>query len=182
MAQNQITVILGQKGRGKSTLAQRMAKEKKRLFITDGRAEYTEGLIFETFRALRVYLDLYSPEEIRAICRFDTPEEMESLFEFVFSYRNCCLLAEECDDFAPPDKSASKGFAKLVKKGRHEGVDIIAVTRRHAELSKLLRSQADTFISFHQSDPDDLMYCRDLGFDPETLKGLDYFQFITVNN
>lgn len=182
MAQNQITVILGQKGKGKSTLARALVRGQKRLFVTDGRSEYTDGIIFETYRALVLYFDLYSPEEIRAICRFDDPEEMEQLFSFIFRYRNCCLLAEEADDYAPPDKSASPAFLRLIKKGRHEGIDIVAVTRRHAEINILLRSQADSFISFHQSDPSDLAYCKDLGFDPEALRALPMFQYLTVNN
>ena len=180
-ARNKITVILGRKGTGKTTLAKQRAASVSRLFILDNLAEYREGLIFETFRDLEHYF-LLEGERFRCICRFRTEEDQEALFDFIWTVGRCTLLAEECDWYAPSDKGASAAFLNLVKYGRHQEIDIIAVSRRPAEISKMLTSQADELVSFRQTEERDLDYLAHYGFKGEELQHLPDRQYVVVYN
>lgn len=164
---------------GKSTLARQRVSSTSRLFLVDNQAEYSEGLIFETYPDLEDYFDS-EPDEFRCICRFHSDEEIDQLFDLAWETGDCTILAEECDWYAPVDGSGSRKFLEIVKWGRHRSIDVIAVSRTPAEISKMLTSQADEIVSFQQTEPRHIDYLAKYGFDPERLKTLEQFSYETV--
>lgn len=165
------------KGQGKTTLAQQLSAGRLRLFCLDPLAEYRDGLIFETLEALQFFFRTSRPE-FRCILRFNEEEEEEEAFNLVWTVGRCLLLVEEVDLLAPPS-GGSRLFRKLVKYGRHRRIDVLAISRRPAEISRLLSSQCDEIISFRQEEENDLAWLSKRGFDPDALRALDSHQYTT---
>lgn len=170
-------MILGMKGQGKTTLAQQMSADSHRLFCLDPLSEYRDGLIFESVRALRHFFRTTRPQ-FRCIFRFDTEEEEEEAFALVWEIGRCLLLVEEADLLAPP-VGGSRMFRKLVKYGRHRSINLLAISRRPAEISRLFSSQTDEIISFREEEENDLLWLSKRGFEPEALKALGVRQYLT---
>ena len=170
--------MVGRKGHGKSSLVKQRIQHEDRLIIRDPRKEYRQGVIFTSFLDLMQELER-EPKTFQCICRFEDPEDDDSLLAFVRDFRNITFVAEEVDEICKP-QSVHPDFEWMLKYGRHYGIDVYAVSRRPAETNVMLRSQADTIISFKQSEPADLEYLAKRGFDPAQLKSLEKFQFVTV--
>lgn len=181
--QNKITLILGRKGTGKTTLAKQRASSASRLLVVDNLVEYHQGLIFERYGALEHYAP-QNRECFACVCRFTTDDEQRRLFQLAWDLGHLTLLAEEVDWYAPPSRpakgSAAEKFLELLKYGRHRDLSIIGVSRRPAEITRMLTSQADEIVSFQQTEPGDLKYLQKYGFRPEELAALGEFQYATV--
>jgi hypothetical protein len=88
-------------------------------------------------------------------------------------------VAEEVDWICTPSK-IEPSFEKIIKYGRHYGINIFAASRFPAEVNILLRSQADEIISFQQTEQGHLEYMAKRGFNPEELKNLEQYKFISI--
>jgi SpoVK/Ycf46/Vps4 family AAA+-type ATPase len=174
---NQVRLILGMRGKGKTTLAQQLTLDSRRLFIVDPRSEYRGDLIFESVGALRRYFRTSRPE-FRCVLRLNDEAEDEEGFEIIWAVGRCVLLVDEVDLFLP-NMGGSRMFKKLVKYGRHRSIELLAVTRRPAEISRLLSSQSDEIISFRQEEERDLAWCAKRHFDVVQLSRLELYQYVT---
>lgn len=115
----------------------------------------------------------------RLICRFQVDEDIDRFFDFVFTTGNCLLVLEEVD-WLCNSRSIHPGLENIIKYGRHKKIDMIAVSRRPAEISRLLSSQADEVISFQQTEPRDLQYLAERGFDREKLMQLQKYNHLSI--
>lgn len=69
------------------------------------------------------------------------------------------VLLEEADLIARPGQEPPV-FQDLVARGRHAGIELVAVSRRPAEVSRLITSQAEYFYVFRTQEPRDVVYLR----------------------
>jgi hypothetical protein len=69
------------------------------------------------------------------------------------------VVIEEIDVVAPPGREPT-AFKRLVAQGRHHGIDLITTSRRPAEVSRLLTSQAEEIICYRTHEPNDIRYLR----------------------
>lgn len=176
--QNQVTFVLGRKGHGKSSLVKQRIQHLERLIIYDPRKEYRQGVIYTRFLDLMQGLE-HEPDKFQCVCRFEDPDDVDSLLAFVRDLKEITFVAEEVD-WICDTKTIHPDFEWILKYGRHHAIDLYAVTRRPAETNVMLRSQADVMISFKQSEPADLDYLAKRGFNPDELKALEHFQYITL--
>lgn len=175
--QNKIQTILGMKGSGKTTLAKKLVANRRRLLVLDPNGEYRDGLIFETFDDLLAWESVDDPDR-RYICRFESDDEIGAALRFAWDTRGWLIVAEEVDLLCSP-ASIDADFSRIIRHGRHRQLDLIAVSRRPAEVSKLLTSQSDEIISFRQLEDLDLDYLRRRGFDPAKLAALERFEYLS---
>ena len=182
MLQNEIIIILGRKGSGKSYLANKISKEIDRIIIADPLNEYKGGHAFFTFGEFknRIY-DLITREQFRIVCKFTTDEDYIELFDFIFNLRNFTILIDELDMFAG-SKSIAPEVKRLFSYGRHRQINIIGIARRPYELNRLVTSQADKIITFKQTEQRDLDYMKNLGFNPDELLNLPKFKYLIKEN
>lgn len=155
-----ITCIFGKRGSGKTTLARGLLDEAPRAFICDPFDEYllpdTEKFYSIAALARRMKENLgakafrycFYPVDIR---------DSDKLLLLAHAVRYCTVVLEEIDLLCSPN-FIPLHLSESIRRGRHYGVDLIAVSRRPAEVSRLLTSQASRFYIFRFSEPRDLEY------------------------
>jgi len=162
--ERKIILIFGKTGSGKSTLVKQLIKDVDRKIIIDIQHEYSEGIIFESYADFYEFITTHGTgKSFNYIIRFENDEEYEKLFLLVYYIGNLYLIVEEAEDYISPDKRKSN-FNKLINRGRHKRISIIAIARRSVELSRRLRGQVDRIYSFKQTQIEDIIIMKKIGF------------------
>lgn len=109
-------------------------------------------------------------------------ESLESDFDFccraILCSRNVVFAVEEVDLFSSPH-SLPLPLEKIISIGRHRDLSCFVASRRAPAIHPLIRSQAARIISFTQTEPRDLDWCREvMGSEAEKLPGLRQFHFL----
>ena len=159
----QIIIVYGKTGTGKTSLAQKIIAEKKRVIIIDPKDEYEDGLIFSNLLDLFQFMISYNPKEFKFICRFESDLEHEYLFSLCQVIEDVLLVVEEAEIYISPFAKSST-FLDLCRYGRHHNISILGIARRSSELSINFRSLVTRLISFKQTEPRDLKIMEELGF------------------
>ena len=172
----EVTIIYGKTGTGKSFYTKKYIAGLNRVIIIDPMQEYT-GTVFTTFEDLANYFIEYEPENFCCVCRFESDEEIEAVFNLCKIIKNLHLIIEEAEIYISP-YAKSSAFLDLCRYGRHQNISIIGIARRCSELSINFRSLVTKIISFKQTEPKDLKIMQDLGFD--NLDSLPEHQYIEI--
>ena len=157
---NEIIFVSGQRGSGKSFWVKNYLQGLTRYVLFDTLGEYQgprymeiEAFLGACQKAGDGYFtaiyDPYSNESFPMFCRIAlaTPQ--------------IYVIIEEIDLFSTPWNTPVE-LQKLIKYGRHYGVNIVGVSRRPSETSRLFTSQATRFIVFLQREPRDIAYFRSI--------------------
>ena len=73
------------------------------------------------------------------------------------SLEDLTFIIEEVDNYATPNFCPIE-LKRLLKYGRHNGLSMIFVSRRPAEINRLITSQSQRFICFTIIEPGDVRY------------------------
>ena len=159
--QNQIVGIVGRKGSGKSTRTATLLKYAPRIIAWDPMDDHSR-LLPDSFDTICTLLDDYF-EETKShqtfACDYVPGDNLENDFEelCVLAYDHGPLLfvVEEAPlvcraNFMPPT------FGKIVRTGRHRGIDLLWTAQRASEVSRTLTSATDFWIFYSQTEPRDL--------------------------
>jgi AAA+ ATPase superfamily predicted ATPase len=175
---NQISLIFGRKGSGKTTLAMRLISESERphLFISDFLSEYGHLGVIVTSPG-ELLKSMTRTDKATYVCQRFSESEFNQLCEIVYTVGNCLFVIEEVDMVCSPMK-ISKPFAGLIRYGRHENVDIVAISRRPFDVNRLLTSQADVVYSYRFAEPRDIDYLKALtGCNAEDVTNLEKYHY-----
>jgi hypothetical protein len=71
----------------------------------------------------------------------------------------CTLVIEEVDMYCSAQKPLP-ALDRLLRYGRHRDISVIAISRRPADVPRLLTAQADEVVTFQQTEPRDLAWIR----------------------
>ena len=154
-------LILGKTGSGKSFLAKRLLKKFDRYIIYDTQGEYTDGVVFERIEELYNFLIKVGDYKFRCIYNpLNIDTEISEICRFAYLLGDCCVLCEEIDLYCSPSY-IDPDFNNIVRRGRHKGVSIIALSQRPVGINKIITSQFSTTYSFFQDEPRDIDYLRD---------------------
>lgn len=159
--QNNISVVLGQKGCGKTSLVRMLLlkemRKRNRLIILDTLGEYgeiTPQTLPVTFDGLAKYTK--NPQfRLRYIPK--TEAELDAALSQAWLASNVLVAIDESGRWCSP-AYMSPGMSSLLNYGRHKRLDAILVARRSIELHRTTTSQADTFYLFHSHEPRDTAY------------------------
>jgi hypothetical protein len=155
---NRILCIFGHKGYGKSYLTKnRLLGHWSRLLVFDTQREYSDGLIVRDPVACLDWLLKKDPKRFRIIARPQTDWAVSVFLKLAWILEDLLVVCEEVDLFTSAQR-IHPDLSRLVKYGRHRGIDLIAIARRPAEISRHLTAQADLVLSFRQEEPRDLEY------------------------
>ena len=173
---NEIVLVLGRKGSGKSSLVKNvLIKERDRLIIVDSLSEYNDFLVIEDFESLVEYCS--ENKTFQIACQFTSKIDIEYLFEYIFIEGNLTVCCEEISKYIS-SYERDTSFTKLIDFGRHKNIDIIAIARRPSELSRTFRAQIDTLYTFKQIDKVDIDIMAQMGvYGVESLEMFDYDKF-----
>jgi len=159
---NKIVLILGRKGSGKSTLARQIVARLSRVVVLDPLAEYPAARC-RSVAELLSFMDVkHHAATFRVACTFDDMDDYETAIGVAREVGKLWIVIEELNFFIDC-WSRDKPYLDLVRFGRHEGVSILMVAQRAAEVPKLFTSQSDAIVSFRQTEPRDLDYLARIG-------------------
>ncbi len=143
--------VCGQKGTGKSNLEKWMLTLYKDVYIFDTNGEF--GSKYPT----------YEPTS-------DSPEELDKVAKALWKRGNVLLLVSEAELFLPNGRPLPPNIFKIVTRGRHQNIGLIADTRRIANLSKTVFGLSDHCFIFRHFSPTDIRYIQE--FVPTNAKQL----------
>ncbi len=175
-----IRCVFGIRGHGKTTLARALAAPAQRMLAYDPFGEH-DALGLEWPDWLE-YLDAHADRERLRLALVGGGHEEEfcaAAWVVAGRGRELLVVCEEANLLAPAGRE-SESFRRLVALGRHRGISIIATSRRPAEVSRLLTSQADELYVCRMQEPADLRYLASLGLEASAaeLPALPRFAFL----
>jgi len=147
---NTITVC-GMKGTGKTTLIKDgLLPHYKDIFVFDPNGEFSE-------------YPSYQPET-------DSPKELEKIAKEIWNRWNCLLVVSEAELYLPVNQALPPNIFKIIARGRHRNIGLIADTRRIANLNKTVFGLSSHCFIYQHFSPTDIDYLK--GFIPRDCKEL----------
>lgn len=190
--QNEIIVILGQKGMGKTTLALELMQERRFIFL-DVRRSFTPDEIAGI--GARLIRAKYDGELDSAFLEFlnggaslvvqATPELNERIFSMVSHLTvagrilDFWLVVDEAN-FYMTSHEIHPALKTIIAVGRHSALHQIYIARDYSEIHPYVRSQADEIYSFRQREPNQLKYASQLTEDWQQLRDLPPFKYVKL--
>lgn len=173
--------MLGQSGSGKSSWVQKRLREIPRFILWDTLGEYKNFDIVETRRELVEYVDARGSGLIQVVFNCVNEDEETALnftCRLAVAIEHICLIVEEVDAYATP-ASLPGDLRALLKRGRHAGVDLIFISRRPAEINRLITAQSRRFVCFRMAEPSDIRYMKSvIGEAAEELPALPLLNYV----
>ena len=173
---NIIITVLGKKGSGKSYFVKKeLIKLFPKIIIIDPLDEYNYFYNYSLKEIISVIQANYKKNKYRVVYR-PLDENEDLFFKFIYSLESITLIIEEVDGYSN-NKKTDVYLEKLFKYGRHKNINLICISRRPAEIGRLLTAQSDIIISFRQTEKRDIDYFRYFTDNPEQLKNLKIGEF-----
>ncbi len=178
---NEIGLIFGRKGSGKTTLSRYVAEHTKRAVILDtlGR-DYGGGCVVTSPCDLREYWRrVRDLPDFCIIARPRGDDMIGAFFRLIREAVNVYAVVEEADKYCSahgiqPDLNWSLNY------GRQFGQSVVGCARRAAAVSRTWTANADWIVAHQTQEPNDLAYLQEFGFEPETLRTLPPFTWEMV--
>lgn len=176
---NYIIGILGKKGSGKSELVKGSLPFINRYIVVDALHEY-DGIIIYELEDLIAFIRGYNQTNYKVVYRAKNKFDTEDFLRLSTAMNDFTMVLEETDFYCNPHK-INEYLEHNIKYGRHYNRNLIWVSRRPAEINRLLSSQSDLLISFKQTEPIDLKYFSYYTFNKD-LKNLNEFEYAFCGN
>lgn len=182
--EKKITLIIGQRGSGKSYLARKLIQVEPRYLIYDIMSEYNEGVIFESEEHAKFcyFWMMTYRRPFRLIYRPLLPkEQIDLIADLVFECGNMMFVIEEIEAYCGANYISDQ-LAAIIQRGRHKNISLIGILHRPNNVSRLLTSQAKVIYVFATREPRDIDYLKSLlGSEIEpVLEKLPLFHFVKI--
>jgi hypothetical protein len=176
---NEIGIIFGRKGSGKTTLARHIAARCKRVIILDTLGtDYGGGVVVTTPTDLRAYFA--QVREFGDFCIIARPRDQslaDAYFRLVRESVNLTAIVEECDRYCSP-WNIQPDLNWSINYGRQFGQTVIGCARRPAGVHRTWTANADWVVAHQVQEPADVRYLQSIrGFDPDELHNLPEFEW-----
>lgn len=178
---NEVILITGQRGQGKTTYIKNQIGRFSRVIIFDLLGEFT---FYETAYNLRdLFLTLSSlKDENFFTLNFYNPKNSDEDFSVVCEAINrlndIMFVVDEIDYFCSTH-SIPRQFDEIVKRGRHQDLQLMVATRRPHEIPPIIRSQTSCLVTFRHIEPRDIEFLKQIIDIPEErISGLKKFHYI----
>ncbi|MGH9772883.1 MAG: hypothetical protein ACRD4Q_14500 [Candidatus Acidiferrales bacterium] len=156
--QNKIVGIIGRKGTGKSSALREILQHTPRFVLWDAMAEHAWCTRIPSIDALYGFLTL-ACDSGTAMARYVPQDDLEDDFgevcEAVYETGRIALAVEEVPFLVSPS-TVPGAFDRIIRTGRHKGIDVFWTAQRAAEVARRLTAATDLFFLFSQTEPRDL--------------------------
>lgn len=160
-----LITIVGKRGKGKTSLAQKIIRSKatSKIFIFDFMGEYSD-----------------LPNEDISIFYYDTWLFCKEVWEKADLYKHSLVIFDEINRYGQNNED----IHFLYDLGRHKDIDIIAISRRiYADLPVYVRSLTERFIFFQITEPLELDYIKRHSSEEfvNTVRNLGFLEFVILD-
>ena len=176
--QNNISVIFGKKGSGKTTLARELIKKSNSnsIVIWDYLGDYSG--MGEIFKNRGDFINSFTREKKIYILQNFEENQFNDIAKIVYDIGKIFFVVEEVDLICNPH-FITGDFSKMIRYGRHFLIDMLFISRRPQEVNRLVTSQADNCYVFKFIEPRDKIFLKDwAGITSEELETLKQYNFI----
>jgi hypothetical protein len=161
LLQNNISVIIGNKGCGKTSLVRQLCQEemrkRNRLFILDTLGDMGE-VVPESLPVTMAGMEQYTRNaSYRIRIHPQSEQQLDACLNQAWLVGDCLIVVDESGHWVST-AYMSPGVSSLLDYGRHRKLDALFVARRSIELHRTMTAQADTFYLFHSHEPRDISY------------------------
>jgi hypothetical protein len=163
-SQNEIIFVSGKRGSGKSYWVKNYIRSLPRVMIFDSLGEYEADKRFGTLEELLDFLefDQANPRLFRVAYDTHLSQKHFPMFcRMLLARGNMHVVIEELDLYSTPFLT-DENLLKLLKYGRHFGIQLVGVSRRAAEVSRHFTSATSKMMIFPQHEPNDIKYFRSI--------------------
>lgn len=178
---NEVILITGQRGQGKTTFIKEEISKYDRVVIFDLLGEF---VYYDTAYNLKDFFRMLSErkEENFFVLNYYNPKNSEEDFLTICKAMNrmkdVMFVVDEIDYFCTTH-SVPREFDEIVKRGRHQELQLIVATRRPHEIPPIIRSQVSQLITFRQIEPRDIDYLSGIiDLPQDEISTLPKFEFI----
>jgi len=179
-----IILIFGKRGSGKSVLAKKTVRDKKRLLIYDSMGEYTDGVIVQDLNQLRDYWGKVYRGNFRIIYQpVDPVCDFNSVCCEVCLCEDLTFLVEEIALYSKP-LTLSPEFLEVIQRGRHHRIELIGTSQRPNCIDRMLTSQAKQMCIFNTTEPRDIEYFKStIGYEAvKKIAALEQYEYVNYRD
>ena len=166
---NERLLIIGTTGSGKTTLATNLLRLYNRVVAIDPKQTLGSGerggghlpgyRLAKTPRELDRLARRHDYVQYRPDIRYQTPEEWERVYDFLYRAGNRAVYTDEAFDVhhwnRPPNS-----LRRCYTSGRELGLCMITATQRPRGIDRRILTESERFAVFHLRDPDDQRFLR----------------------
>lgn len=167
MRENDISVIVGRKRSGKSTLANKLLQERPRRIIIDPMFEHTSGVIVRTCEEVINYIRPLRHGAFGVVLRALHRDEVLKTIAFLVAgdperppLPDTTLFVDEIDKLCSPNYMPPP-LDDVVNYGRHFRISLIAVARRARSMHRDITANADRIYIGMTQEPADVDHLRE---------------------
>lgn len=156
------TIVFGKTGGGKTEKVKQIVKDHDRVLFFDTLChDYTQGVILNSIDELKKFWRKCYTGNFRLIFRtIDHAIDFPEVCKLVTACKNMTFVIEEADLYFNGG-SCCRELNDIIFRGRHYGINLIAVTQRPFGIGRGLTSQTKAFYIFRSNEPVDIKYFRD---------------------
>lgn len=178
----EVVIVLGKTGYGKSTWLQQYCRVFPRLFCFDPFAKFPAEYI-SADELLRRYDQGFLRDSPSFSLGTRLLDDLDLFGAVAFESKNCAFIIEECGVAFYKGERIPDWLSEIIFLGRHNSVSVILTAQRAASIPIELRSQANRFITFRQTEKNDVRWCADyIGELIDQLPNLPKFECIDADN
>jgi energy-coupling factor transporter ATP-binding protein EcfA2 len=161
--ENELIIVIGRKGSGKSTRARKIALTRPRRIYIDSMHEHTDGVIVRSYAALVDYIRPRVHGSYAVILRTLNEDDVFATLALATATNDperpplpgVTYIIDEADKYMAPG-SLPHPVNMIVNYGRHFQVSAIFIARRAKRLHIDVRSNADRYIIGQTFEPGDV--------------------------
>ena len=178
---NEVILITGQRGQGKTTFIKNQIGIYNRVILFDLLGEFTYHDTALNLRDFFKMLSKVKEENFFSLNYFNpktSEEDFHVICEAINRLEDIMFVVDEIDYFCSTH-SIPKQFDEIVKRGRHQGLNLLVATRRPHEIPVIIRSQVTCLVTFRHIELRDLQYLKEIiDLPEEEISGLAKFHYI----
>ena len=158
---NNVVLVLGKRGYGKSVWTKYFLSNQPRVFLFDPVGDYDQFYYITREDLEHIDMDTLRDKNHSFKIATSDPSCLEFLASLAFLTGDCWLVIEEASYVFPPKQYMPEYLRDIVFLGRHNNCSLLLTAQRAVSIPIDMRSQATRVVSFRQVEAADMKWLED---------------------